>query len=67
MIVQCDHCGKDITRRKPQTRNFCCVECRNHWNSQPVDFAGLSRGHRAQHLPELNKERNPRCRGMSGK
>lgn len=62
MIVQCDHCGKDISRRNPQARNFCCVECRNRWNSQHVDFAALSRGHRAQHLTELNKERNPRCR-----
>ena len=38
------------------------MECRNHWNSQHVDFAALSRGHRAQHLTELNKERNPHCR-----
>lgn len=62
MIVKCDQCGKAIPRSRPKERNFCCVECRNHWNSQHVDFAGLSRGHRAQHLTELNKERNPRCR-----
>lgn len=62
MTVKCDHCGKAITRSHPRAHNFCCVECRNRWNSQHVDYAVLSRGHRAQHLSELNKERNPHCR-----
>lgn len=62
MTVHCDACGKAISRSKPREHNFCCVDCRNHWNSQNIDFAGLSRGHRAQHLTELNKERNPHCR-----
>ena len=59
MTVRCDHCGKAITRSRPREHNFCCVECRNRWKSQHVDYSVLSRGHRAQHLTELNKERNP--------
>ena len=62
MTVNCDQCGKAVTRSRPKERNFCCVECRNRWNSQHVDFAELSRGHRAQHLTELNNKRNPHCR-----
>lgn len=62
MTVKCDQCGKAITRSRPREHNFCCVECRNRWNSQHVDYAALSRGHRAQHLTGLNKERNPHCR-----
>lgn len=62
MTVKCDQCGKAINRSQPRDHNFCCVECRNRWNSQHVDYAALSRGHRAQHLTELNKERNPHCR-----
>lgn len=62
MTVKCDHCGKTIIRNRPKAHNFCCVECRNRWNSKHVDFAALSRGHRAQHLTKLNRERNPHCR-----
>ena len=29
---------------------------------QNVDFAALSRGHKAKHLTKLNRERNPHCR-----
>lgn len=62
MTVCCDECGKTLNRSNPRAHNFCCVEHRNRWNRQHVDYAALSRGHRAQHLSELNKERNPRCR-----
>lgn len=62
MTVYCNECSKEIMRSRAKVHNFCCVECRNRWNSQHVDFASLSRGHRAQHLTELNKERNPHCR-----
>jgi len=62
MKVQCAECGMTIIRRKRCQRYFCCVEHRNHWNSKHVDFAELSRGHRAQHLTELNNRRNPHCR-----
>ena len=62
MTVKCDTCGKEISRSSPREHNFCSVNCRNRWNSQHVDFAELSRGHKAQHLTELNKERNPHCR-----
>ena len=62
MIVQCVLCGATVTRRKRCTQYFCCVEHRNQWNREHVDFAGLSRGHRAQHLTELNNRRNPHCR-----
>lgn len=62
MIVFCNECGKALTRTRPSEHNFCCVEHRNAWNAKHVDFAKLSRGHRAQHLTQLNKERNPHCR-----
>ena len=62
MIVQCALCGATVTRRKRCKQYFCCVEHRNQWNREHVDFAGLSRGHRAQHLTELNNRRNPHCR-----
>ena len=62
MIVQCAQCGKTITRRKRCKQYFCGVEHRNQWNREHVDFAGLSRGHRAKHLTELNNKRNPHCR-----
>lgn len=62
MIVQCAQCGKTITRRKRCKQYFCSVEHRNQWNRENVDFAGLSRGHRAKHLTELNNKRNPHCR-----
>ena len=62
MTVYCDECGKAIERKSPRPHNFCCVKHRNQWMSRNVDFAALSRGHRATHLTELNKERNPHCR-----
>ena len=62
MIVKCAQCGKDITRRKQCKQYFCSVEHRNQWNREHVDYAGLSRGHSAKHLTELNNKRNPHCR-----
>ena len=62
MIVQCAECGMTITRRRRCKQYFCCVEHRDSWNRQHVDYAEMSRGHRAQHLTELNNKRNPHCR-----
>ena len=62
MKVHCTVCGKPINRTKSRTHYFCCVEHRNQWMSQHVDYAGMSRGHRAAHLTELNQKRNPHCR-----
>lgn len=62
MIVHCEKCGKIITRRRQCQHYFCCVEHRDQWNSEHVDYAELSRGHRAQHLTDLNNRRNPHCR-----
>lgn len=62
MTVYCDECGKAMERKQPRSHNFCCADHRNRWMSRNVDFAALSRGHRAAHLTELNRERNPRCR-----
>ena len=62
MIVHCEKCGKTITRRRQCQHYFCCVEHRDQWNSEHVDYAELSRGHRAQHLTDLNNRRNPHCR-----
>lgn len=61
MIVYCDQCGKEISRRNPRKHNFCCLDHRNVWMRENVDFAALSRGHNAKHLTELNKVRNPMC------
>lgn len=62
MTVFCAECGRPIKRSKPRDHNFCCVEHRNRWMSQHVDYAAMSRGHRASHLSELNNRRNPLCR-----
>ena len=62
MTVCCDEFGKAMERKHPRAHNFCCVEHRNQWMRRNVDFAALSRGHRAAHLTELNRERNPHCR-----
>ena len=62
MIVNCDYCGLPVNRPKPRKHNFCCVEHRNEWMRQNIDFAEMSRGHKAGHLTKLNIERNPHCR-----
>ena len=61
MTVHCDECGKAISRSRPREHNFCCTEHRNSWMRKHVDYAALSRGHRARHLTELNNKRNPHC------
>ena len=61
MIVHCVVCGKAIERKKPSRKNFCSVEHRNLWMSENVDFAKLARGHKAAHLTDLNRQRNPYC------
>ena len=61
MIVKCIVCGKDIERKNPRRKNFCCAEHRNLWMSENVDFAKMARGHKAVHLTELNRKRNPLC------
>ena len=61
MIVNCIVCGRAIERKHPRRKNFCCAEHRNLWMSENVDFAKLSRGHKAKHLTELNLMRNPLC------
>lgn len=61
MIVHCVVCGKAIERKKPSRKNFCSVEHRNKWMSENVDFAKLARGHKAAHLTDLNRQRNPYC------
>ena len=61
MIVTCTVCGKPVVRRHPYRKSFCCVEHRNLWMSQHVDFRKLSRLHKAPNLTELNRTRNPHC------
>ena len=61
MTVLCDECGKAIDRSTPAKNNFCCVEHRNRWMSRNVDYAVLSRRHKAKHLTELNEQRNKLC------
>lgn len=62
MIIKCMICGVRLDRIHPRKMNFCCSEHRNMWMREHVDFAELSRGHRAWHLTELNRRRNPYCR-----
>ena len=61
MTVHCIVCGKALERNHPKKKNFCCSEHRDIWMRENVDFAKLSRGHKAKHLTALNKERNPHC------
>ena len=62
MKVQCAQCGAELERANPTTHCFCCAEHRNEWMRQNIDFAAMSRGHKAKHLTKLNAERNPHCR-----
>ena len=62
MKVYCALCGAELERAHPTPHCFCSAAHRNEWMRQNVDFAELSRGHRAQHLTKLNAERNPHCR-----
>ena len=66
MKVQCAQCGAELERANPTTHCFCCAEHRNEWMRQNVDFAAMSRGHKAKHLTNLNAERNPHCRVVDG-
>ena len=61
MTVYCIVCGKALERNHPKKKNFCCSEHRDIWMRENVDFAKLSRGHKAKHLTALNKERNTHC------
>lgn len=61
MKVYCFVCGKALERKNPSRKNFCSVEHRNLWMSEHVDFAKLARRHKAVHLTELNRQRNPLC------
>lgn len=61
----CDRCGKEIwiySSDKAQ-RHFCGQECRTAWLSEhvkaEVNVKGHSKGHKAPHLSELNRKRNP--------
>ena len=62
MIVKCMICGKELDRKHPKKKNFCCCEHRDLWMQMHTDFAALSRGHKAKHLTELNRQRNPHCK-----
>ena len=61
MTVYCVVCGKPLERKNPTRKNFCSAEHRNLWMCENVDFAKLARGHKAAHLTELNRQRNPHC------
>lgn len=61
MTVHCIVCGRALERNHPKKKNFCCSEHRDIWMRENVDFAKLSRGHKAKHLTALNMERNPYC------
>ena len=61
MIVYCAVCGKPIERRRQQNKYFCSAEHRDLWMKENIDFSRMARGHKAKHLTELNRRRNPLC------
>ena len=66
VIVKCSECGKEIYKSKSVRceRNFCSNECRKKWLSRyvasEVNIRGHTAGHKAPHLTELNRVRNPK-------
>ena len=68
MIVRCDVCGAAILRYRQRKHYFCCAEHQKQWVREHVDFAALSRLHKAKNLTALNLRRNKLCRvGNRGK
>lgn len=64
-IKECAYCKKQI-RVSPcllRENNFCSNECRCLWLSEvrikELNVKGRSKGHKAPHLSELNRIRNP--------
>lgn len=64
--VPCAFCGK-IVKVSPsllREQNFCSNECRLKWLSQyvssEINIPGHSAGHKAPHLTDLNRDRNPK-------
>ena len=63
--VKCYACGKEIKIPPSDTskKHFCSQECRLSWLSrrvrEEVNVTGHSKGHKAPHLSELNRKRNP--------
>lgn len=62
----CYGCGKlvKISPSLVREKNFCSNDCRLNWLKEHVrteiNINGHSKGHKAPHLSELNKERNPK-------
>lgn len=68
LTVLCDWCGKPFYKPPSAIRteaNLCSAVCRNLWlshrNVVVMNKPGHSKGHRAKHLTELNRQRNPLC------
>lgn len=64
--VKCEVCGKKFHKSPSETKwkkNFCGNECRLKWLSEhcrtEINVPGHSKGHKAPHLTELNRIRNP--------
>lgn len=63
--VTCEACGKEfwIPPSDKAERHFCGQACRLSWLSEyvkkEVNVPGHSKGHKAKHLTELNRQRNP--------
>lgn len=61
----CSTCGREIMVSTSLVRenNFCSNDCRLKWLSgyvvENMNVCGHSKGHKAPHLSELNKRRNP--------
>ena len=61
MTRHCALCGSEVMRRGQRGRYFCSTAHRNLWNSAHVNFAAMAKKHKAPHLTELNRRRNPLC------
>lgn len=66
VTLLCEWCGEEFQVSPSKAnweRHFCSNECRRKWLSrhvvEEVNVPGHSKGHRALHLSELNRRRNP--------
>lgn len=72
-MLSCDWCGTAFYKPLSRIRNenFCSAACRNRWlgkqNVEVRNVPGHSAGHKAPHLTDLNRRRNPLGRLTGGK
>ncbi|MDL2317705.1 HNH endonuclease [Eubacteriales bacterium OttesenSCG-928-A19] len=74
LTVPCHWCGAPTYKAPSRLteQNFCSARCRNRWmgqmNIEVRNVPGHTAGHKAPHLTDLNRRRNPLGRiGTNGK